>query len=149
MIYLPPKCLNSDNLSIKVRIMAADTWHFSFLSLPRWGTSSNLITAVHGNLEMFFLIVLYYTASHFASFIQTSSLNPSFGEDIGPPPPPDQTLSVFYYIRLLKGLYTVSSALRGSNAIHLMTTHCPHPAVSELRICLLLLHAHKGIINAY
>ena len=82
----------------------------------------------------FFLIVLYYTASHFASFIQTSSLKLSFGEDIGPSPP-DQTLSVFYYIRLLKGLYTVSSVLRGSNAIHLMTTHCPRPAVSELRIC--------------
>lgn len=52
MIYLPPTCLNYDNLSIKVKIMAADTWHFSFHSLPCWDTSLYLITVFHGNLEM-------------------------------------------------------------------------------------------------
>lgn len=49
------KCPNCDNLSIKVRIMAADTWHVWFNSPLCWGTSSYSLT-VRGTLKCVLIV---------------------------------------------------------------------------------------------
>lgn len=107
MIYLPPKCLNYDNLSIKVRIMAADTWHFSFHSLPCWGTTSYLITAVHGNLEMFFNCAVYERGKMACYVIANVLFEVPVWLGLGPWTqirPMGESLSVFYYSWLFEGL---------------------------------------------
>lgn len=81
MIYLPPTCLNYDNLSIKVKIMAADTWHFSFHSLPCWDTSLYLITVFHGNLENVCVCLISLYSSF---FIQTALLKEQFDQGQNP-----------------------------------------------------------------
>lgn len=150
MIYLPHKCLNYDNLSIKVRIMAADTWHFSFHSLPCWGTSSYLMTVIHGNLEMFFNCTvplhsmpfcLVYTDVLFEALVWLA--HGAYTHIC----PLDQTLSVFHYSWLFEGLYTYMERKQYQPLVP--PCHCPLPVISELSICLLLQQAHKGIINAY
>lgn len=121
MIYLPPKCLNYDNLSIKVRIMAADTWHFSFHSLPCRGTSSYLIRFVHGNLEMLFNCTVLLHSMPFClvhpDVLFEASRWLGLGALIQICPLDQKLKSVFYYIKLLfEGLYTVNVTWRESNA---------------------------------
>lgn len=107
MIYLPPTCLNYDNLSIKVKIMAADTWHFSFHSLPCWDTSLYLITVFHGNLEMWASVCVFAClislccsmVCHIAFFIQTSLLKPQFDQGLKPSAL-GEALCEFYYSSL-------------------------------------------------
>lgn len=105
---------------MKVRIMAADTWHFSFYSLPRRGTSSYFITVVHWDLEMCVFL---------QSFYLTVLLNSMYfwllWHALGPKP---------RFVTLIKQ-YLYFALWRSSlSKFYMKTTHYPLPVISEFSI---------------